>query len=135
MELIKRFIEDKDPFMEMAVRVGVTDDSYLIYVNTDDGGKIPHFHYVDENSRGKNRKTGFNSCVKIESAEYFCHGKYCDRLNTKQRKELQEFLSSPFEKPRFHGTNWDYIVMLWNMNNSDVEVSEDMNMPDYRNLR
>lgn len=35
-------------YTEMA-RVGITDDDYEIYINTNDGGKIPHFHYRKAN--------------------------------------------------------------------------------------
>lgn len=120
---------------EMAVRVGITSKNYLVYVNTDDGGNIPHFHYVDEATRGKDSKKGFHTCIKLEVPEYFNHEGKEDKLSSKQKKELNEFLRKPFDRPKFQGTNWDYIVMIWNMNNSDKNIDEDQEIPDYTKLK
>ena len=103
-------------FTEMA-RVGITDDNYEIYVNTNDSGKIPHFHY-----RKANDWAAFHTCIKIE-----------DILNSKQKKELVEFLKDKPKSKRYE-TNWDLLVEMWNLNNSDVEIDEGVEMPDYRNL-
>lgn len=37
------------------------------------------------------------------------------------------------KSPHRHGgmTNWEYTLMLWNDNNSEVEFPEDYPMPDY----
>ena len=64
---------------EMA-RIGFTDDMYEIYINTDDPGNIPHFHY-----RKANKWSEFHTCIKIASAEYFHHTGKEDVLNSKQR--------------------------------------------------
>ena len=114
-------------FTEMA-RVGITDDNYEIYVNTNDSGKIPHFHY-----RKANDWVAFHTCIKIEKAEYFHHGNNQDILNSKQKKELVEFLKDKPKSKRYE-TNWDLLVEMWNLNNSDVEIDEGVEMPDYRNL-
>lgn len=117
---------------EMSVRVGnVIGGKYLVYVNTDDSGNIPHFHIVDTNSRGEE----FHTCVKIDNPEYFHHGNKTDTFNTRQLKELNNFLASPFEKSKFHGTNWEYIVMIWNMNNSSTVIEDDASQPDYTKLK
>ena len=76
---------------EMA-RIGFTDDMYEIYINTDDPGNIPHFHYRKANEWDK-----FHTCIKIATAEYFHHTGKEDVLNSKQRKELVKFLSSKHE--------------------------------------
>lgn len=47
-------------------RVGFTPDRYEVYVNTNDGGKIPHFHYRDANDWNR-----FHTCIKIDKPEYF----------------------------------------------------------------
>ena len=41
----------KNPNQEVLgmARVGFTPDSYEAYVSTNDGGRIPHFHYRDAN--------------------------------------------------------------------------------------
>lgn len=133
MELIKR-LDNFEILEEMAYRVGTTTDIYMIYVNSDDGGKIPHFHYVDAISMGKDRKKGFHTCIKITEASYFKHGNHTDELNSSQKKALHQFLSKPFKQSNFHITNWEFIVAAWNDNNSDVLVDESLAMPDYRNL-
>lgn len=118
---------------EMAYKVGITNDSYLIYVNSDDSGYIPHFHYVDETSRGKDKK-GFYTCIRIDKAEYFHHNGKEDSLNGKQLKELVEFLKQPFRRKEFNCTNWEFIRISWNDNNSKEVVDEEQEMPDYSKL-
>jgi hypothetical protein len=104
-----------------------------IYVNTNDAGSIPHFHIRDKDDWDK-----FHSCIKILSAEYFAHEGKEDTLNSKQRKKLQEFLSSPADidiKGATIPNNWKYICILWNSNNSSTRIPKDAKMPDYRQLR
>lgn len=120
---------------EMAYKIGVTESSYLIYVNSDDSGFIPHFHYVDETSRGKDKKKGFHTCIRIKESEYFHHTGKEGVLNTKQRKELAEFMKQPFRNPKFNMTNWEFIVQSWNDNNSNETVDENQEMPDYTKLK
>lgn len=127
-----KYLGDYDGFHildEMAL-VGVTDSNIEIYIYTNDGGKIPHFHFRDLD---KNRDN--EGAIKLTSAEYFKHGKYKAELNSKQRKDLVEFLMSKRHNKRYSGTNWNYIVDMWNDNNSDVYLDEDTEMPDYRNIK
>lgn len=114
-------------YTEMA-RVGITDDDYEIYINTNDGGKIPHFHY----RKAKNWNE-FHTCIMIEKADYFHHGSKQDILNSKQKKELVEFLANKPKSKRYQ-TNWELLVEMWNLNNSDVEIDEDIIIPDYQQL-
>lgn len=112
---------------ESPVRVGVVN-KYLIVVNTDDSGHIPHFHIIDENTRGKE----FDCCVMIEKSKYFFHGKHKDKLTSvRDRKDLDGFLRQPYHKSKFNGTNWEYIVFIWNENNSFQNVDEDLEQPNY----
>ena len=113
---------------EMA-RVGFFSD-FEVWIRTDDSGNIPHFHVWDKNSKGGL----FHICVKIESPEYFHHNGKEDVFNSKQKKELIEFLNEKPAKSRWHPTNWDFILTLWNANNSKVEVPEDLSIPDYTKL-
>lgn len=113
---------------EMA-RVGFFSD-FEVWIRTDDPGNIPHFHVWDKNSKGGL----FHTCVKIESPEYFHHNGKEDVFNSKQKKELTEFLNEKPAKSRWHPTNWDFILTLWNANNSKVEVPEDLPIPDYTKL-
>ena len=113
---------------EMA-RIGFTDDMYEIYINTDDPGNIPHFHYRKANEWDK-----FHTCIKIATAEYFHHTGKEDVLNSKQRKELVKFLSSKNETIE-NLTNYQYVIASWNSNNSSKKIPLDTEMPDYLNLR
>lgn len=109
-------------------RVGFTSDQYEVYVNTDDGGNLPHFHY-----RKKDDWDAFHSCILIESPEYFAHGGEEDILNAKQRMQLQKFLES--KNKRLNISNWEYLCGLWDDNNYNIEVSETATQPDYTKLK
>ena len=114
-------------YTEMA-RIGFTNDNYEIYINTDDPGKTAHFHY----RKAKDWKA-FHTCIQIEKAKYFHHGNKQDVLNSKQKKELVNFLQAESKNKRFK-TNWEYLVSMWNDNNSDVIIDENIEMPDYNLL-
>lgn len=113
-------------------RVGFTSDSYEVYVNTDDGGKIPHFHY-----RLKNDWNKFHTCIKIESPEYFHHTGKESVLNSKQIRSLIRFLNSPVSLSQYSekfSNNFELIIFLLNINNSDVIVDPETKIPDYYQL-
>lgn len=101
-------------------RVGYTQDRIQIIIYTDDLGKIPHLHFKSER---------LNGCIRLDRPEYFIHGHHTSTLNTKQIRSFVKFMKSPHR----HGgmTNWEYTLMLWNDNNSEVEFPEDYPMPDY----
>lgn len=115
------------PLFEMA-RVGFFDE-YEIYIHTDDPGKIPHFHLWDAGTKGNK----FHTCIRIDKSEYFHHTGKEDVLNTNDKKDLCKFLSDKPKNKRYE-TYWEYLVSMWNDNNSDVEIPEDQSMPDYTKL-
>lgn len=116
--------------LEEMARVGYTDDNYEIFVFTNDSGNIPHFHYRSDNKK-------FNTCICIEKCSYFLHGNKQDKLNSSQRKSLDKFMGSECKITKhFTGTYWDYVVSLWNANNSSIKIDENnVNKPDYTKLR
>ena len=114
--------------LEMA-RVGFIDNKYEVYIHTDDPGNIPHFHIWDAETRGQK----FHTCIRIDSPQYFHHSGKEDTLNSSMKKELMSFLKSKSRNRRFN-TNWEYLVSMWNDNNSNVEVTEDAQIPDYLTL-
>lgn len=120
---------ENELLLEMA-RAGFFSD-FEVWIRTDDPGNIPHFHVWDKNSKGGL----FHTCVKIEKPEYFHHTGKEDIFNSKQKKELIEFLKAKPSKSRWHPTNWDFILTLWNSNNSKAEVSEYQEIPDYTLLK
>lgn len=112
--------------MEMA-RIGYTDDGFEVYVNTDDGGNTPHFHYRIKGS------WEFHTCIRLDKPEYFHHDGKEDILNSKQRKNLIKFLNK-FDNEEGK-TNWQILIAEWNRNNSNMKVSRDTPMPDYIQLK
>lgn len=86
---VKQLLERRELLDEMA-RVGYMGEKkeFEIYVRTDDPGRIPHFHVRDSSTQGKE----FEACVELKTNRYFSHGKYNDKLNTSQRKQLAQFM-------------------------------------------
>lgn len=127
---MKRLITSSTDIYGMA-RVGYSGD-LEVYVNTDDGGKIPHFHLRDKTDWNK-----FHTCIEILRPKYFHHEGKEDVLNTSERKELQKFIESPVRLKKYASmfeNNWQLICFLWDMNNSDITVPDDATMPDYTQL-
>lgn len=119
--------EDDNVILEMA-RVGFINE-YEVYIHTDDPGNIPHFHIWDVNTKGKK----FHTCIRIDEPKYFHHTGKEDVLNSGDRKDLVMFLNQQPKNKRFK-TNWEYLLSMWNDNNSSVEIDEDIPMPDYTKL-
>ena len=113
--------------MEMA-NIGSIDNKLIAIIRMNDPGNIPHFHIVDKATLGK----GFHTCIKIETPEYFHHEGKEDVLNSKQRKNLNDFLKN---KNELGVTNWKYLVTTWNINNSNKNVDKDITQPDYTKLK
>ena len=127
---MKKVIISKENIYGMA-RVGYINNNLEIYVNTDDGGNIPHFHIRDSNEWDK-----FHTCIKIESAEYFLHDGKEDKLNSRLRQKLQAFMQSEVKLKKYvhFENNWQLVCFLGDMNNSSVQISDDAIMPDYTKL-
>lgn len=113
---------------EMA-RVGFFDE-YEVYVHTDDAGHIPHFHLRDSATQGRM----FETCIELKTNKYFHHGAHQGVLNSGERKDLAEFMESMNTK--LNMTNYKATCILWNMNNSkdNIEVNDNMIIPNYREL-
>lgn len=120
-------LQDEKHIMEMA-SIGDIDSQLTIIIRMNDPGNIPHFHIVDKTTLGSK----FHTCVKIELAEYFHHTGKEDTLNSKQRKLLVNYLSSTNRRGL---SNWEYLVTTWNYNNSNMNIDEDLPMPDYTKLK
>lgn len=110
-------------------RVEFMNGKYEIYIYTDDLSDIPHFHIWDKETKGQN----FHTCIKIITPEYFYHTGKENILNNKMKKELIEFLQLPSKNKRY-STNWEYLVSMWNDNNSSINIPEDISMPNYMKL-
>lgn len=129
---MKRVIRSSLQNIEAMARVGFTSDRYEIYVNTNDGGKIPHFHYRDANDWNK-----FHTCIRIDRPEYFHHDGKSDVLNSKQKRALQKFMKSKVSLNRYKdkfSNNWELICFMWDINNSDIQIDDIIQQPNYINL-
>lgn len=113
-------------------RVGFLGD-LEVYVNTDDAGNIPHFHLRDPADWDK-----FHTCIKICAPEYFLYEGKEDILNSRQRKELQNFMVSEVSIKKYSDkfkNNWELVCFLWDTNNSSTTIPEDTTQPDYTQLK
>ena len=129
---MRRVIRSSLQNIEAMARIGFTSDRYEVYVNTNDGGKIPHFHYRDANDWSK-----FHTCICIECPEYFHHEGKSDVLNSKQKKALQKFMKSKVSLDRYKdkfSNNWELICFMWDINNSDIQIDDNTQQPNYMNL-
>lgn len=129
---MKRVIRSSLQNIEAMARVGFTSDRYEVYVNTNDGGKIPQFHYRDANDWSK-----FHTCIRIDRPEYFHHEGKSDVLNSNQRKALQKFMKSKVSLDRYKdkfSNNWELICFMWDINNSDIQIDDNTQQPNYTNL-
>ena len=102
---------------EMA-RVGFIDGQLEVYVWTDDAGYIPHVHVRDTNSKGKD----FETCIKLETNEYFLHGQYTDKMNSAQRNAFYDFMKEPCRNLKYQN-NYELALEMWNLNNSNTIVT------------
>jgi hypothetical protein len=79
-------------------------------------GNVPHFHI-------SNNDNSFRCCVRIYENYYFPHGgDYAGRLNSKQCKILNRWLSSQNINMNKCGlTNWQWITNAWENSNPNCE--------------
>ena len=92
-------------------------------------GPILHFHFETLDGKVK-------GCIRLDRAEYFNHGPYQDRLSSRDRKRMVDWLNSPhkhFGKVGY--TNWQVICVYWDDNNHDNLFNADTPMPNYEELR
>lgn len=96
---------------------------FELYVNTDDGGNIPHMHV--------HIKDEHDACIRYDCAEYFSHGKNNNKVSSEVAKMIDILLRKQYTSKM---TYWDYAVASWNINNSSKKLSDDLDQPDYTQL-
>lgn len=121
-------IDQEERYLIEMANIGSIDNKLVAIIRMNDPGNIPHFHIVDKATLGRD----FHTCIKIEAPEYFHHEGKEDVLNSKQRKNLNDFLKN---KNELGVTNWRYLVTTWNINNSNKNVDKDIVQPDYTKLK
>jgi hypothetical protein len=93
-------------------------------------GSLPYFHFYTKDKK-------ISGCIRLDAPDYFVHGKHKAKLNSKEKKQLIEWLQSketPFKKFTDVLTVWEYICILWNENNLDAPMDLNIKMPDYSQL-
>jgi len=88
-------------------------------------GSNPHFHLIGEK---------LNICICIYQNRYFLHGSHQDRLNQKQKNELDAFLRKPNKKMAGRFTNWEAICVLWNTGNDTYPFNPNNKQHDYTTM-
>ena len=132
---MKLYVHSTEDIMCMA-RVGWVlpheTNGIEIYIHTNDGGNVPHFHV---RKYGKHNKFEWEVCVAFQDAKYFKHGKYKDEFpNTKIAKDLDKTLRMVDPDSRHGSTYWEIAIEEWNRNNSDRKIPLDLVQPDYRHI-
>ena len=96
-----------------------------IYIYSNEG-TIPHFHIIPKNNTGE-------CCICIFEPFYFNHGSKQLRLNSKQRKILDNWMNERSKSfPEI--TNWILISRLWSIGNGDKYVPKNPIQPNYTDL-
>ena len=87
-------------------------------------GPIPHLHILSKNQS--------ETCVKLEAAEYFAHGKKRGIISTPAAIWLDQTLRQLHPNQKL--TLWEFAIALWNSNNPKYKVSYALQQPDYTKL-
>lgn len=95
-------------------------------------GPVPHFHLKSKSSK-------FETCIRIDKADYFLHGKYKDKLtNSTQKKVLDQVLrSTAIVKDSIlkeDATVWDTVCLSWKLASNPEYIKFPKHQPDYNNL-
>ena len=117
----KVFLEDCVGRINFPINIGQCN----IYVYSNEG-TIPHFHIIPKNGIGE-------SCICIYEPLYFNHGGKQLRLNSKQRKILDDWLEQQSTiAPEV--TNWRLICISWETGNGNKYIPKKPIKPNYRNI-
>ena len=95
-----------------------------IYVYSGEG-TIPHFHIIPKND--------IECCICIYEPLYFNHGNKQGKLNSKQRKILNEWLKEAnYANSKL--TNWEGIAYAWFIGNGDKYIPKNPKQPNYSDM-
>ena len=90
---------------------------------------VPHFHIY-------NKDKSFNTCIRIYENMYFSHGgKYTDKFNSKQCKQLNDYLKQINPKISLRPTTiWESIVIEWENTSSYNYPYKVSSQPHYEDM-
>ena len=128
--------EDYIYYQEMAGRIpGQVEvdekeqEIMILAVGGDETGGVAHFHVFRSEKDLRAWKNG--ACIMFEEVKYFDHG---DNSETLTKDEMSAMVKCLKSKPdiNYLGDNyWQFIINLWNANNSDWVIDINTPMPDY----
>lgn len=96
--------------------------SVWVYSNE---GPVPHCHIYDSTMK-------LICCVCLDKPMYFDHNLPFRRLNSKERKELNEWFSSQKFGAEFKITNWQSCCLFWNSVKNNIHCKFPKEQPNYR---
>jgi hypothetical protein len=100
-------------------------DQYILYVYSREGS-VAHFHLL----KGNPDSPSWQTCIRLETPEYFHHSGKEGTLNPKQKKHLVDFFNTANQDlPQI--TNWQSTVVAWNQNNPRWRIDRNTPMTDY----
>ena len=76
-----------------------------------EGWEKPHIHLYNDN---------FNCAIRLDTAEYFIHNKYKDKLNDNQAKLFNEFMKE--KNANEFLTRWQYCIETFNRQFSNHSI-------------
>ena len=112
----------------------------IVFVNDSERNHPPHIHVQVRPAceRGVNSEPIFETCVRLDVAEYSLHSKKFHEFPSNEWRDLFVTMMSSWSK-RFREANslrcWDRAVIRWNDSMSANHwVEDDCKMPDYSTL-
>ena len=101
----------------------------IVDMGSNEDRREAHFHIFRNKNDWKAWKNG--ACLLFKENKYFDHANNRETLTRDEMKTLVECLKSK-PKKNFPGeTYWQYLIYLWNGNNSDFELDINNPMPNY----
>ena len=100
----------------------------VLYVYENEG-HYPHSHIV-----GLGKDSNKEVCVRLDKAEYFCHGVKQSKFTPDEKKMFISFITS---KDSFGTVRWNWAAATWNGFAQDNENMNSINIkkcPNYKDL-
>lgn len=97
----------------------VKKTQYRVDVLKYESGNKFHFHVIDSATEGEK----FHTCIELLDNRYYWHEGKTGVFNTKERQDLESFLSKQYTGKRIWNlvrkpSNWQALCLLWNDTNS-----------------
>lgn len=99
----------------------------IVAVGADENMGEKHFHvFRNDIDRIKWRNS---ACLLFEENRYFDHSRHSEVLTKDELQALVDHLKKKHIKHNM--TNWEYLITLWNDNNENFKIPEDLEMSEY----